>query len=106
MEAKILAVGDEILSGATADTNSGWLAGRLTSLGIQVVEIRVIPDVEEVVAAFLEKNRDWPGLIFTMGGIGPKELTEAVVRDVDRFCSPFAPHDDCTMIALRFNGDG
>jgi molybdenum cofactor synthesis domain-containing protein len=71
MEAKILAVGDEILSGATADTNSGWLAGRLTRLGIRVVEIRVIPDVEEVIAAFLENNHDWPGLIFTMGGIGP-----------------------------------
>jgi len=81
MEAKILAVGDEILSGSTADTNSGWLAGRLTRLGIRVVEIRVIPDVEEVIAGYLERNRGWPGLIFTMGGIGPThdDLTRAAV---------------------------
>ncbi len=81
MEAKILAIGDEILSGNTADTNSGWLAGRLTRMGIRVAEIRVIPDVEEVIVTFLESNRDWPGLIFTMGGIGPThdDLTRAAV---------------------------
>lgn len=87
MEAKILAVGDEILSGSTADTNSGWLAGRLTRLGIRVVEIRVIPDVEEMIVSYLEKNRGWPGLIFTMGGIGPThdDLTRAAVaRGLDR----------------------
>lgn len=81
MEAKILAVGDEILSGTTVDSNSGWLAGRLTRLGIRVVEIRVIPDVEEIIAEYLQQNQNWPGLIFTMGGIGPThdDLTRAAV---------------------------
>ena len=81
MDAKILAVGNEILNGSTGDPNSGWLAGRLTRLGIRVVEIRVIPDVEEVIASYLERNRDWPGLVFTMGGIGPThdDLTRAAV---------------------------
>jgi sigma-B regulation protein RsbU (phosphoserine phosphatase) len=37
---------------------------------------------------------------------GPQRLIEAVIHDVDRFCSPVAPHDDCTLIALRYNGDG
>ncbi len=37
---------------------------------------------------------------------GPQKLIEAVIQDVDRFCSPIAPHDDCTLIALRYNGDG
>jgi molybdenum cofactor synthesis domain-containing protein len=81
MQAKILVVGNEILSGSTADTNSGWLAGRLTRMGIRVVEIRVIPDMEGVIVAYLQENRDWPGLIFTMGGIGPThdDLTRAAV---------------------------
>jgi molybdenum cofactor synthesis domain-containing protein len=81
MEAKILAVGNEILSGTTRDTNSGWLARRLTRLGIRVVEIRVIPDVEETIVTYLERNREWPGLVFTMGGIGPThdDLTRAAV---------------------------
>jgi sigma-B regulation protein RsbU (phosphoserine phosphatase) len=37
---------------------------------------------------------------------GPQRLIEAVIQDVDRFCSPAAPHDDCTLISLRYNGDG
>jgi serine phosphatase RsbU (regulator of sigma subunit) len=36
----------------------------------------------------------------------PQDLIEAVLADVDRFCSPRAPHDDCTMIALKYHGPG
>ena len=36
----------------------------------------------------------------------PRSLIEAVLVDVDQFCSPLAPHDDCTMIALKYNGHG
>jgi sigma-B regulation protein RsbU (phosphoserine phosphatase) len=36
----------------------------------------------------------------------PQTLIEAVLTDVDNFCSPLAPHDDCTMIALRYHGHG
>jgi serine phosphatase RsbU (regulator of sigma subunit)/uncharacterized protein YbaR (Trm112 family) len=35
---------------------------------------------------------------------GPKALIEAILDDVDSYCSPLAPHDDCTMIALRYHG--
>ncbi len=35
---------------------------------------------------------------------GPKALIEAVLAEVDGFCSPSAPHDDCTMIALTYHG--
>jgi sigma-B regulation protein RsbU (phosphoserine phosphatase) len=37
---------------------------------------------------------------------GPQRMIEAIIRDVDRFCSPLTPHDDCTLIALRYNGNG
>lgn len=36
----------------------------------------------------------------------PRSLIEAVLADVDQYCSPLAPHDDCTMIALKYNGHG
>ena len=35
---------------------------------------------------------------------GPQALIEAILDDVDRYCSPLAPHDDCTMISLRYHG--
>jgi sigma-B regulation protein RsbU (phosphoserine phosphatase) len=34
----------------------------------------------------------------------PRRLIEAILADVDAHCSPLAPHDDCTMIALKYNG--
>ncbi len=37
---------------------------------------------------------------------GPQRVIEAIIHDVDRFCSPVAAHDDCTLIALRYNGHG
>ncbi len=36
----------------------------------------------------------------------PRELIDAIIGDVHRFCSPLAPHDDCTMIAMRYLGHG
>jgi serine phosphatase RsbU (regulator of sigma subunit)/pSer/pThr/pTyr-binding forkhead associated (FHA) protein len=34
----------------------------------------------------------------------PRQLVDSIVSEVQDFCSPMAPHDDCTMIALRYNG--
>ena len=42
-----LIIGNEVLSGRTKDANLGWLAERLTGMGIRLGEARVIPDVEE-----------------------------------------------------------
>jgi sigma-B regulation protein RsbU (phosphoserine phosphatase) len=36
----------------------------------------------------------------------PRRMIEAVMADVQDHCAPMAPHDDCTMIALRYDGDG
>ncbi len=41
----------------------------------------------------------------TSADAGPQSMIEAIIHDVDRFCSPRAPHDDCTLIALRYNGN-
>jgi serine phosphatase RsbU (regulator of sigma subunit) len=40
------------------------------------------------------------------GDLGPQALIEGILSDVHEFCRPAAPHDDCTMIALRYRGDG
>ena len=36
----------------------------------------------------------------------PRDLIDRVIGEVHDFCSPLSPHDDCTMIALRYLGDG
>ena len=47
--AAILIIGNEILSGRTQDTNTSTLSLWLNSLGVSVQEVRVVPDVEEII---------------------------------------------------------
>jgi molybdenum cofactor synthesis domain-containing protein len=69
--AAILVIGDEILSGRTQDSNSNAIARFLAALGIDLKEIRVVPDVEEEIVAGLNALRSRFDFIFTTGGIGP-----------------------------------
>ena len=50
--AAVLVIGDEILSGRTKDKNIGYIAEYMTNLGIDLREVRIVPDVmEEIVEA-------------------------------------------------------
>ena len=67
----ILIIGNEILSGRTKDVNLGYLAERLTALGIDVAEARVIADDVDIIAATVNACRGAHDYVFTTGGIGP-----------------------------------
>ena len=54
VNAAILIIGNEILSGRTQDTNTSTLAVWLNSLGVQVNEVRVIPDAKKIIIV------EWP----------------------------------------------
>ena len=69
--AAMLVIGDEILSGRTQDTNSNYVARQLTSLGIDLKEVRVVGDDEGEIVAALNALRARYDFVFTTGGIGP-----------------------------------
>jgi molybdenum cofactor synthesis domain-containing protein len=69
--AAILVIGDEILSGRTKDKNIGYIAEYLTGLGIDLREVRVVPDVEEEIVGAVNALRSRYSYLFTTGGIGP-----------------------------------
>ena len=69
--AGILVIGDEILSGRTKDKNIGWIAEYLTAMGIDLEEVRIVPDVEAEIVAALNALRSRYTYVFTTGGIGP-----------------------------------
>ncbi len=71
LTAAVLVIGDEILSGRTQDTNLGYIAKVLGTLGIDVREARVVPDVEEEIVAAVNTLRSRHTYVFTTGGIGP-----------------------------------
>jgi molybdenum cofactor synthesis domain-containing protein len=79
--AGILIIGNEILSGKTADENSPFLCRELRQLGVDVRRIAVVPDEVAVVAEdirYFSKSHDY---VFTSGGVGPT-------------------HDDVTMAGI------
>jgi len=69
--AAILVIGDEILSGRTKDKNIGYIAEYLTNIGVDVREVRVVPDVEGEIIVALDALRSRYTYVFTTGGIGP-----------------------------------
>ena len=71
VNAAIIIIGNEILSGRTQDTNTGLIALWLNSLGVKVQEVRVIPDIEEVIVKTINEARKKNAYVFTTGGIGP-----------------------------------
>ena len=71
VNAAILIIGNEILSGRTQDTNTGTLANWLNSIGVKVNEVRVVPDIEKKIIDTLNVLRIENDYVFTTGGIGP-----------------------------------
>jgi molybdenum cofactor synthesis domain-containing protein len=69
--AGLLVIGDEILSGRTKDKNIGFTAEYLTAVGIDLKEVRVVPDEEPEIVAALNAMRARYTYVFTTGGIGP-----------------------------------
>lgn len=69
--AAIIIIGDEILSGRTADTNTVWLGEKLNQHGIMLREVRVIPDDKQKIVQTVRALRDEFDYVFTTGGIGP-----------------------------------
>ena len=71
VNAAILIIGNEILSGRTQDTNTNTIALWLNSIGVKVQEVRVIPDIEKIIIDTVNHLRKVNNYVFTTGGIGP-----------------------------------
>src|SRR6266852_4356869 len=69
--AGLLVIGDEILSGRTKDKNIGYIAEYLTTIGIELKEVRVVADEEDAIVEALNALKSRYCYVFTTGGIGP-----------------------------------
>lgn len=69
--AGLIVVGDEVLSGSVADTNSHFIAESLHRLGVRLLKVAVLPDdVEAIAAEVLEFSQRFD-VVLTSGGVGP-----------------------------------
>lgn len=100
--AAMLAIGDELLSGRTKDRNIGHLADILTAAGIDLKEVRIVPDEEDAIVEALNALRPKFDYVFTSGGIGPTHddiTADAVSRAFGLPCI----YDDKAMKLLADN---
>jgi molybdenum cofactor synthesis domain-containing protein len=90
----VLVIGNEVLSGRTQDANIRFLATRLGEIGFLLREVRIIPDVAEVIVATVNEVRARFDHVFTTGGIGPThdDITSECVAAA--FGVPWEPHPE------------
>jgi len=71
LNAAIIIIGNEILSGRTQDVNVVSISKWLNDLGVKLEEVRVIPDIEKTIIKVIREVRKKFKYVFTTGGIGP-----------------------------------
>ena len=71
LNAAIVIIGNEILSGRTQDVNVMNISNWLNGLGVKLDEVRVIPDIEKTIIKTVNEVRKNFKYVFTTGGIGP-----------------------------------
>ena len=106
LNAGIIVIGDEILSGRTKDTNSHFIAKKLIESGIQLEEIRVIQDRKElIIKSVLEFHKKFT-YVFTTGGIGPThdDITSESISDA--FNQEYCFHKEAYKILEEYYPKG
>lgn len=87
--AAMLAIGDELLTGRTKDENIGYLADKLTVVGIDLMEVRIVPDDMSAIVSAVQQLSSQYDYLFTSGGIGPTHddiTADAVAAAYDLPC--------------------
>ena len=105
--AALLVIGDEILSGRTKDVNIAATAEFCTDLGINLMEVRVVADIEDDIIAALNALRRRYTYVFTTGGIGPThdDITADAVAKAFGVALPIHP-EARAMLEARWKQTG
>lgn len=100
--AALIIIGNEILSGRTQDANLAFLATELNEAGIQLREVRVVPDAEADIVEAVNALRTRFDHVFTTGGIGPThdDITSASIAKA--FDLPYGRHPEAERRLLAY----
>jgi molybdenum cofactor synthesis domain-containing protein len=100
--AALAVIGDEILSGRTQDKNVAQIATWLNVQGIQLREVRVVPDVEDEIIGAVDALRTKYDYLFTTGGIGPTHDDITVDAIAKALGVAVVHHPDAVAILERY----
>ena len=106
VNAAIIIIGNEILSGRTQDVNIVTISKWLNELGVKVEEVRVIPDSEMYIINTINEVRRKFNYIFTTGGIGPTHddiTSRSIAKAFNLF---YGYHKEAYKILEEYYGPG
>ncbi|MDO5970601.1 competence/damage-inducible protein A [Flavivirga aquimarina] len=83
MLAEIITIGDELLIGQVTDTNSGFIAKQLTTIGVSVYQITSIQDDKSHILKALKDAENHADIIILTGGLGPTkdDITKKTITE-------------------------
>tara|TARA_Y100000590_G_scaffold134767_1_gene154178 strand:- start:4832 stop:5584 length:753 start_codon:yes stop_codon:yes gene_type:complete len=102
INAAIIIIGNEILSGRTQDINVAYLSKWLNDLGVTVEEVRIIPDIEKKIIVTINEVRKKFNYVFTTGGIGPTHDDITAKSIAKAFNMSFGYHKEAYSILEKY----
>ena len=106
INAGIIVIGNEILSGRTQDTNTSTISEWLNTIGIKVMESRAIPDIEKYIIDTVNELRNKYNYVFTTGGIGPTH-DDITAKSISRAMGLiYGPHKEAMRILESYYQPG
>jgi len=106
VNAAIIVIGNEILSGRTQDQNVSFLAKWLNELGVRVEEVRIIEDKEEDIIKCVNELKNKFKYIFTTGGIGPTHDDITAQSIAKAFNLSYGFHNEAYKILEKYYKPG
>ena len=105
INAAILIIGNEILSGRTQDLNVSFLSDWLNkNCGISVEEVRIIPDSEKKIIKNIQNLKGRFNYVFTTGGIGPTHDDITAISMSKAFKTKYEYHKEAYSILEKYYG--
>jgi len=104
VNAAIIIIGNEILSGRTQDVNIVAISKWLNEIGIMLQEVRIIPDIEDSIIKTVNEIKKKFKYIFTTGGIGPTH-DDITAKSISKaFNLPYGFHKEAYSILEKYYG--
>ena len=104
VNAAIIIIGNEILSGRTQDVNVITISLWLNELGVKLEEVRVIPDIENSIIRTINEVRKKFKYVFTTGGIGPTHDDITSQSIAKAFNMKYGYHKEAYVILEKYYG--
>ena len=104
VNAAIVIIGNEILSGRTQDVNVVTISMWLNELGVKLEEVRIIPDIENSIIKTVNELKKKFNYIFTTGGIGPTHDDITSKSIAKAFNLSYGYHKEAYSILEKYYG--